>query len=73
MKLMKNWGEYDERNVFFGKSHPNLWCYLPENFFSDFIDSFSEILKSNPKEHKTFLNETIINIWEFCIAILRTE
>lgn len=49
MKLMRDWGEYNEKNCRFGKdgTHANLFCYLPENFFGDLIDAFSDILKVN--------------------------
>jgi Ubiquitin elongating factor core len=74
MKLMKDWGEYDEREVRFGaKGHPNLWCYLPENFIEDLLTSFSEVMKCNPKEHKAFSIDTIIGLHEFCIALIRTD
>lgn len=74
MKLMKDWGEYDPVKVLFGaKGNPNLWCYLPQNFIGDLIESFSEILKFNPKEHKALTNETIVSLYEFCIALMRTE
>jgi hypothetical protein len=53
MRLMKDWGEYDDKNVRFS-SRPNYWCYLPENLLLDFIDSFSEIIRIHPKGHKIF-------------------
>jgi hypothetical protein len=53
--------------------HPNLFCYLPENFFLDLIDGFSEIMKTNNREHKAYMNETAITIYEFCITLLRTD
>lgn len=75
MKLMKDWGEYDEKQARFGGKDtlPKLWSYLPENCISDFIDSFTEIIKCNPKEHRAFSSETIVGIYEFCLAVLRTN
>lgn len=73
LRLMRDWGEYDPKEVKFGGRHPNLFCYLPENFFSDFIDVFTELIKTNSKEHKAFTNETAVALYEFCIALLRTD
>lgn len=53
MKLMKDWGDYSPKEVKFGPN-PVLFCYLPEGFFLDLIDAFTEILKSNPRGAKTF-------------------
>ena len=50
-----------------------MFCYLPENFFSDFIESISDILKVHPREHRAFSNEVILRIYEYCIALLRTD
>ena len=50
-----------------------LFCYLPEGFILDLIDSFTEIIKLNPRGVKTFNPESIINLTEFCITILRTD
>jgi hypothetical protein len=75
MKLMKDWGDYDSVNVRFGGKGvaPKLWTYLPENFITDLIDSLTEVLKCNPREHKAYSNETIVGIYEFCLALLRTD
>ncbi len=72
MRLMKDWGKYDEKNAKFSNS-PNLFCYLPENFVLDFIDSFTEIIKVHPRGHKILSNEAILSICEFCIIIIRTD
>jgi hypothetical protein len=57
---MKQWGEYDEAREALGKQHPNILCYLPENFISDIIESFTEILVSSPRSYKTLSNECIL-------------
>jgi len=73
IRLMQVWGEYDEKAVKFGgMDHPNLFCYLPENFLTDFIDSFSDIMRTNSKEYRAFMPETIVSIYEFCLTVLRT-
>ena len=71
--LLKIWGEYDEKTAALGRQHPNLFCYLPENFLSDLIDSFTEILKSNTRPSKVFSKETVIAVFEFCIILIRTD
>jgi len=74
MKLMKDWGEYDEKLVRFGgKDHPPLFCYLPENFLGDMIECFSDILRTNSREFKVFMPDTAVAIYEFCIALIRTD
>jgi hypothetical protein len=74
MKLMRDWGEYDERLVNFGsKGHPNLFCYLPENFLGDMIECFSDVLRVNSREFRAFMPDTAVAIYEFCIALLRTD
>jgi Ubiquitin elongating factor core len=74
IQLMREWGEYDEKTVKFGgNNHPNLFCYLPENFLTDFIDSFTDIMRTNSREYRAFMPETIVSIYEFCLAILRTD
>ena len=74
MKLMRDWGEYDEVHVKFGaKAHPNLFCYLPENFLGDLIECFTDILKMNSKAHKAFMPDTAVAIYEFCITLIRTD
>ena len=74
MKLMRDWGEYDEKQVRFGsKDHPNLFCYLPENFLGDMIECFSDILRTNSKEYRAFMPDTAVAIYEFCITLLRTD
>jgi hypothetical protein len=57
---MKQWGEYDEAREALGKQHPNILCYLPENFISDILESFTEILVSSPRSYKTLSNECIL-------------
>ena len=73
MRLMRVWGEYEPKHHRFGRPAPVLFCYLPENFLTDFIDSISEIMKINSREHKAFMTETVVQIYEFCLIILRTE
>ena len=74
MKLMRDWGEYDEQKARFGvKDHPNMFCYLPENFLRDLIECFSDILRTNSKEYKAFMPDTAVAIYEFCIALIRTD
>ena len=53
MKLMRDWGEYNEKEVRFG-DNPNLFCHLPESLISDMIDTFTEIIQLNPKGIKIF-------------------
>jgi hypothetical protein len=60
IQLLKNWGMFDAKEVCFGGKHANLFCYLPENFIADLIDAFSDILKTNPREFKAFLPETVV-------------
>lgn len=74
LRLMREWGEFDEKGMRFGRgSHPNLYCYLPENCMTDFIEVFTELIKTHPREHKAFLPETAVDIYEFCLALLRTD
>ena len=72
MKLMKDWGKYDEKN---GKlsDEPGIMCYLPENFLQDMIDIMSEIIKINQQGHKAFSTDAILNTTEFCLTLLRTD
>lgn len=72
IKLMKDWGEYNEKNVQFSDI-PKLFCHLPESFFSDLIEAFTELIKLNIKGVGAIQKETIINLTEFCLAILRTN
>lgn len=53
MKLMRDWGEYNDKEVRFG-DNPNLFCHLPESLISDMIDTFTEIIQLNPKGIKIF-------------------
>jgi len=52
---------------------PGIFCHLPENFMQDMIDVMSEIVKISPFGHAAFSSETVVNVTEFCLAILRTE
>lgn len=47
MKLMKDWGKYDEKKVKLN-DEPGIMCYLPENFLQDMIDVMTEVIKVNP-------------------------
>ena len=78
MSCMKIWGNFEEKQVKFGGggangSHPNLFCYIPENFLTDFIECFSDIMRANPRGYKAFMAETAVQIYEFCLAIIRTD
>ncbi len=46
---------------------------MPESFFSDLIEAFTELIKLNSKGAAALQKETIINLTEFCLAILRTN
>jgi hypothetical protein len=46
---------------------------LPENFIGDLIECFTDILKLNPKGFKAFMPDTAVAIYEFCIALIRTD
>ena len=72
MQLMKDWGQYDAKTCRF-QSKANLFCYLPENFFIDFIDSISELLKLSSRGFKIYMSDSIVGFYEFCIALLRTD
>ena len=37
------------------------------------IECFSNILRINAKEYKAFMPDTAVAIYEFCIALLRTD
>ena len=37
------------------------------------IDVMTEIIRLNPINHKAFKDESIIDVTEFCIAILQTD
>ena len=50
-----------------------MFCYLPENFLGDLIECFSDILRTNSKEYKAFMPDTAVAIYEFCIALIRTD
>ena len=39
----------------------------------DMFDVITEIIKISPVGHKTLSTEMIINMSEFCIALLRTD
>lgn len=76
--LMKQWGEFNPHTFSFGGggsggSAPNLFCFFPENFLTDVIECFTELVKTHPREHRVLMNETIISIYEFCLILLRTE
>jgi hypothetical protein len=64
MKLMKDWGHFNEKEYQYSSSS-KLFCHLPEGFFQDLIDAFTEIMRLSPLGLKTFGMETIINIVEF--------
>ena len=46
---------------------------MPESFFTDLIDSFTEIIKISPRGINIFAKETIVNLTEFCLTIIRTD
>lgn len=72
MRLMKDWGEFDAKNISFG-GRPHLFCFLPENFLTDMIECFTEIIKIHPKGYKAILTESVIAIFEFCMILIRTD
>jgi hypothetical protein len=69
---MREWGSYDSKRVKFS-DEPGILCHLPENFIQDMIDVTSEIIKINMLGHKAFSLDTLINLTEFCLTILRTD
>ena len=74
MRLMRDWGEFDESKAQFGsKGHPVLFSYLPESFLVDLIETFDCVIRTNSKECRAFLPETAVAIYEFCLGIMRTD
>ncbi len=72
MKLMREWGNMDKLEVCFTKG-TGLFAHFPESYLQDLIDMFTEAIKMNPRGHKCLMNETVINLTEFCLTILRTD
>jgi Ubiquitin elongating factor core len=69
MKLMRDWGHLDTKWIRFSEL-PGIFCHLPESYLQDMIEVMNEIVKINSINHKAFRDEAIIDVTEFCIAIL---
>jgi len=72
MKLMRDWGQYDPKQARFSDCPP-LFTHLPESQLQDMIEVFTEILKIHPRGVFAFSKEVVVNMIEFCIAILRSK
>ena len=46
MKLMREWGGFDVKNVKLSDD-PGIFCHLPENYLQDMLEVLPEIIKLN--------------------------
>jgi hypothetical protein len=72
IKLMRDWGEFNPKLVKFS-DNPPLFSHLPDSLLQDLIEAFTELIKLSPKGAHMLQKETVINLTEFCITILRTN
>ena len=72
MRLMREWGHLDLKSMRFSEE-PSIFTHLPESYLQDMLDVMNEIIKLNPINHKVFKDEAVLDVTEFCIAILQTD